>query len=267
MPRVFAWAVGLSMPVWLLIGGCGNAGFSGEIRVPLEQRHALTPTSPLSDQVRLPGDRVFNIHLKTSDRDAGPVGAASSDSDATPDGNACCTAQAANGGTSSAQFTLGDCIDNETDRRQSVAIQVECELEHEIRAPHLPAPKTLASANLTLMVLDRRKRPLVSMPVTQVTSDQAIGTVVTTQRFQLSAVFEPHQSYNIFLQGKVDSATAAGQEAAARLQVRQLKMGLTFSPAPPESAPASAPAKTKPASNPGSAGPGRATASPWRAGT
>jgi len=249
MQKVLTWAVGLSMPVWLLIGGCGGAGFGGEIRVPLEQRHALTATSPPNYQIRLPGDRVFNIHLKASTQDPGYEGRARGDSDATPDGNAFCTAQAANGGTSSAQFTLGDCIDNGTDRRQAVAIQVECELEQEIRAPHLPAAKTLASANLSLMVLDARQRPQVNMPVTQVTSDQAIGTVATTQQFHLSAVFEPQQSYNIILQGKVDSATAVGQEATARLQVRQLKMRLTFSPAPPESAPASAPAQTGPARN------------------
>ena len=67
-------AFGLATLIAILTSGCNGGGFSGEIRVPLEQRHALTAASPATDRINLPGDRTFNIHQPISSRDAGPGG-------------------------------------------------------------------------------------------------------------------------------------------------------------------------------------------------
>jgi hypothetical protein len=247
MHRAYIGAhIGSAMAL-LACGGCGGASFSTEIRVPLEQRHALTPIGLSADQVRLPGDRTFNIHLKSSSQDPGAQGSARGDSDAANDGQAFASAQAAAGGIAEARFVLGHRLDNESDRTLSAAVQVEFELEQEIRAPREPASKTVATAYLNLTILDARKRPLTNIPVVQATSDQAVGASITTCRYNLSALFEPQQSYNVLLQGNVRSETAPGQQADARLKVRNLRMLLTFAPAPPESAPADAAATSRPA--------------------
>jgi len=222
----------------LLLGGCGGTDFGGEIRVPISQRHVLAAETPAHDQILLPGDRTFNIHLKTSSRNPGTDGTAHGDSDATPEGNAFCLAEAANGGSALAEFKIGHRIDHQTQRRQSVAIQVEFELEQSVEASRLPASDTLATGDLFLAVLDARKRPLANVPINQTTSDNAVGASLTTCRFNLPALFEPDQSYNIILFGKVGVSAAAAQQAAARLTVRGLKMRLTFAPAPVETQPA-----------------------------
>jgi hypothetical protein len=207
----------------------------------------LTPIGLSADQVRLPGDRMFNIHIKSSSQDPGAQGAARGDSDAAEDGQAFASAQSATGGIAEAHFVLGHRLDNESDRTLSAGIQVEFELEQEIRAPREPARTTIATANLDLVILDARKHPLTSIPVVQTTSDQAVGTSLTTCRYNLSALFEPQQNYNVLLQGNVRSETAPGQQAEARLQVRNLRMRLTFAPAPPDSAPADSAATSRPA--------------------
>ncbi len=234
-----AWAIILTGLVTLWIIGCGGEGFGGEVRVPLEKRHALATETPTAGEVRLPGDRTFNIHQPTSSRDAGPLGGtnnADSDSDASPEGNAFCLAKAANGGAASADFMLGHRIDNETNTRQTVGIQIEFELTQETHGPAEPAAKTLATGNLTIRIIDARRRPIATVPVAQVNSDSAVGSSLNTYRFSLSEVFEPHQHYSMLLQGNVKADADAGQEVSARLAVQNLRMRLTFSPAPPENA-------------------------------
>ncbi|HSW47171.1 MAG TPA: hypothetical protein VLM89_16530 [Phycisphaerae bacterium] len=238
MYRGYLWVTGLCGLTGLLATGCGGGGYGGEIRVPVEQRHALTAGSQTPDQIRLPGDRLFNIHLKNSNRDAGPQGTALGDSDATPDGQAFCAVSAGGEGVANAEFTIGHRVDNESDRRLAATIQVEFELQQELQAPGVPAAKTLATANLTLTILDGRKHTLATVPVLAITSDQAVGSAQSTCRHNLSALLEPQQSYSVILQGNTHTETTAGQEASGRLQVRNLHMRLTFAPAPPASGPA-----------------------------
>jgi len=238
MCRGYHLTHGMLGPLVLLLGGCGGADFGGEIQVPASQRHVLAAETPAHDQILLPGDRTFNIHLKTSSRNPGTDGTARGDSDATREGNAFCLAEANNGGSALAEFKIGHRIDHQTKRRQSVAIQVEFELEQSVEASRPPASDTLATGNLFLAVLDARKRPLANMPISQTTSDSAVGASLTTCRFNLPVLFEPDQNYNIILLGQVEAAAAATQQAAARLTVRGLKMRLTFAPAPVETQPA-----------------------------
>ena len=170
---------------------------------------------------------------------------AKSDSESTPDGTAFCEAKAANGGTASADFLLGHRIENETAARQNAAVQIEFEMTQELRCSDKPAPKTLATGTLNVQILDGHKRSLATVPVAQINSDNAVGSSLNTYRFNLSAVLDPRQNYSFVLQGSVKADGDAGQEAFIRLAVRNLRMRLTFSPAPPESAPASAPASSR----------------------
>ncbi len=235
-------AIGLTALLCLVPCGCGGGSYNAEIRVPLNERHELSTGISSAEAIRLPGDRTFNVHQKTSGQDKGPVGNARGDSDASPDGNAFCEARASNGATAQADFILGQRLENESDRRLAAGIQIEFELQHEIRGPSVAAPKTLATGGLNIVILDGRKRAVSTVPVAQINSDSAMGSSLNTHRFNLPAVFEPRQSYSIILQANVTSEADAAQEVLARLQVRNLRMELTFAPAPPDSKPAAAPA-------------------------
>lgn len=225
----------------LLITGCGGMDFGGEIRVPADQRHVLAADSASSDQILLPGDRTFNIHLKNSSQNPDAEGQARGDSDATAEGNAMCVAEADNGGSAMAEFKLGHRIDHQSKKQQVVTIQTEFELEQSIDASPLPAAETLASMNLMLVILDSKSRSVASLNITQTTSDSALSSTKATSRPSIRVVFEPDQSYNIVLFGKVDASSAQSQKASARLSVRNLKMRLTFAPAVTETKPATEP--------------------------
>jgi len=217
--------------VLLGFSGCGGMDFGGDIRVPADERHVLAAGSPSTDQILLPGDRTFNIHLKNSSQNPGTDGSARGDSDATPEGNAFCVAEVANGGFAMAEFKIGHRIDHQTEKRQEVTIRAEFELEQSIEASQIPAAETLASENLVLGVLDSRKRFVASLNITQATSDSALSYTQGTRRPSIRVIFEPDQIYNIILYGKVDASSARTQQASVRVSVRGLKMRLTFAPA------------------------------------
>ena len=224
--------------VGFLIGGCGGAEFGGEIRVPVEQRSVLAADTALVDQIRLPGDRAFNIHLKSGTRSPGSDGTAREDSDATAAGEAHALAETANGGTAASEFRIGHALDNQSNKALGVGIQVEFELAHALQASSQPASQTQAVGDLHLIVLDGRKRTLANLDIAQLISDEARAQSSTTERHALDVTFEPNQTYSIMLYGKASASAAANQKASASLDIRNLKMRLTFAPASAASAPA-----------------------------
>jgi len=214
-----------------LLPGCGGMDFGGEIRVPVSQRHILKADQLTGRPINLPADRSFNIHVKKSSQDPGPAGEARGESDATADGRASCLAKAENGGSASAEFNIGHRIENLSSSPQCVVVELHFDLRQSISASPLPAPKTLAAGNVQLLVMDAGKRNLVKIAVVQVTSDEAAGTARTRDQRNIPVRFEPGQSYDIMLFGRVEAAAEADQEAVARLDLEGLRMHLTFSPA------------------------------------
>jgi len=225
-------------PVGLLIAGCGGADFGGEVSVPVEQRSVLAADTALTDQIRLPGDRAFNIHLKSGTRNPGPDGTAREESDATAAGEARALAEAGNGGTAASEFRIGHALDNQSNKALNVGIQVEFELAHTLTASSQPASQTQATGDLHWVVLDARKRTLANMDIAQLISDEARTQSSTVERHTLDVTFEPNQTYSIMLYGKAVASAAVNQKASASLDIRNLKMRLTFAPATPSSRPA-----------------------------
>jgi len=215
----------------LLLPGCSASDVGGEIRVHVARQHALSSEQLTAGPVHLPGDRGFNIHVKKSSRNPGPDGGATSDSDATADGRALCLAQAADGGSASADFHLGHRFVNRTGSPQSVQIEVEYELDQAIEASPVPTARTLATADMDLVVVDSRKRSIAKMGVVHATSDEAAATLSSRDRRTLTLRFEPGRWYDVILFGQVHADADEGQKARARLDVGQLKMHLSFSPA------------------------------------
>ncbi len=210
-------------------GGCSETDF-GDVRVPAEQQHVIKADAPVAP-LNLPADHPFAIHIKKSSQNPGVDGRARGESNATPAGEALCLAEAGNGGSASAEFNIGHRIDNRSSAGQQVGIQVEFALKQSVTASTQPAGDTLANANLFLVVMDGRKQVLAKVAIVQGTSDQSAGEGSTQDQRTLSVRFEPQQSYDVMLYGKVNAGSAANQEAKARLEIGQLKMQLSFSPA------------------------------------
>ena len=213
-----------------LLSGCGGGvDFGGNIRVPVEQRHVIAAGQPVGRPLSLPTDRPFNIHDKNSSQDRGSDGQARGESDADAQGQALALAEAGNGGSAVAQFRIGHRLDNQSGQTQAVAIQVQFDLTESIEASGLPKPETLAKADLHLLVLDSRNRTVAKLILVQTTSDAAVSQSSHPEHCTLTTKFEPNNSYDVVLFGRVEAGTAPGQEAAARIAVAKLKMDLTFS--------------------------------------
>jgi hypothetical protein len=185
------------------------------------------PAAPLA----LPADQPFAIHAKRSSQNPGADGQASGESDASPDGRAFCAASAAKGGAASAEFNLGHRVENRSTLVQEAAIECEFDLKQEVRASAEAGDKTLATANLVLVVLDAHHHAASRAQLVQADSDTAPGTATTRQHRTFTARFEPGATYDIMLFGKVDAGSAPSQEASARLDIGGLRMRLRISPA------------------------------------
>ena len=70
-----------------------------------------------------------------------------------------------------------------------------------------------------------------SNPVIFKTSDEANATVTSRDRRTLTVRFDPGRWYDIMLLGTAEASAEEGQRALARLDVKDLKLKLTFSPA------------------------------------
>jgi len=115
--------------VGLWLAGCGGLDMGSEIRVPIGQRHEITSLVSGKAMFNLPGDHVFNIHLKTSTQNPGPNGTARGDADAGEDGSAYCLAEATNGGQAAAEFRLGQRLANRTGQVLIATIEADCRLD------------------------------------------------------------------------------------------------------------------------------------------
>jgi hypothetical protein len=214
----------------ICINGCGNTDFGQDARVPVSQRHVLTAGSSAGAALNLPGSRGFNVHVKQSSQDKGAAGEATSQSDATPTGKALAQADAAKGGTAKAEFKIGHRIDNTSAVSQTVSAKISFNLRQAIEASEVPAPATLAKANLAMIVVDSHKRAVSKTTIVQATSDDASGTASMPQERHVTARLEPGESYDIVLYGTVEAAADDNQKSASRLEIDELKMTLTFAP-------------------------------------
>jgi len=213
-----------------LLSGCGGGmDFGGRIQIPAEQQHAILAGQATGASLSLPTDRPFNIHVKNSSQDPGSQGRGHGKSDATADGQAFAQADADDGGSAVAQFRIGHRLDNQSGQTQAVAIQVQFDLAEGIKASEVPKPQTLAKGDLQLVVLDSRNRTVARLTLVQTTSDAAVSQSSHPEHCTLTTKFEPNNSYDVVLFGRVEATTAPGQEAAARIAVAKLKMDLTFS--------------------------------------
>lgn len=213
-----------------LLCGCGAVQYGADARVPVAERHILAAGSPAGQNLQLPGDRGFNIHVKQSSQNLGAKGEARGSSDATAQGRAFADAVAERGGAAKAEFKLGHRVDNNSPAAQRMVAAVNFSLQQAMDASTPPSAETLAKAELLLLVIDSHKRVVSKTLIVQANSDESTGNASLPQQRDLAAQLEPGESYDIVLFGQVDAASSDNERATARLDVEQLQINLTFSP-------------------------------------
>lgn len=210
------------------LAGCGGQEFGPATRVPVEYRYVIAADKADLSPLSLPGERGYNIHIKRSSQDQGASGQARGASDADKSGKAVARAEADNGGSANAEFKLGHRIDNNSAETLTMNIRVFFDVEQALNASPLPAPTTLAKADLVLAVIDSNKRVVSRSIIAQATSDEATGTARLPQDRHLAVRLEPMESYDIILYGTAEASADQDQAAEARIDVAALKMDVTF---------------------------------------
>ena len=213
-----------------MLGGCQGNRCSTQIRVPLDRQYVLDEHSDRPINVSLPGDQPFNIHIKQSCQNPGADGRAEGKSDTNATGQALCSAEVAEGGSAAGEFTIGHRIANQTDSPQDLAIEIDFQWLQSLHTSTDPKPDTLACSNLEILVLDAKGKTLATIPVLTTDSDQARASAELRDHRKFSVSLEPQIHYDIILAGKVEAKSATGQQASALLEVKNLKIDLSFTP-------------------------------------
>ena len=230
--RQFCLVGSLLLAAPIAWSGCGGGGMAYDFGVPTEERAVLSSAEVGEKILRLPADGRFNITDKTSQQTPGRSGTARGESDAAGEGTALCRAKVTNGGSASAAFQLGHCIENRGE--QAVMAEAVFTCEYEISAEQTDGPEkpTVSSYAMGLYVNDTDGRLLKQVPVETSSADggPTSGTGRLLKEFRVR--LEPKRVYNFVLTGKVDAKTGERGLAHLGIDVKSLQLTVRRAPAP-----------------------------------
>lgn len=215
----------------LVACGCGGETLARRFELPRDSRVSLAAADSSETVLRFPADKPFNITDKTSTQSPGMTGSAKGDSQATPSGTAYCRVEAAQGGEASAEFHLGQCLLNPTDRPQIATATFLC--EYDIRAEQTQGDQspTASQVALEIYVNQENGRVLRRVPIENSVEDAepAGGSGRIVKEFQVR--LEPDTSYNFVLAGRVTARTDQAGSAKLEVEVKRLELTVRTGPA------------------------------------
>jgi len=225
MRSVIGWVAcaGLIGGMAVGVGGCGGDDFGTTVSLPADQRHKLPDALEPGTVIKLPSPTSFNIHDKRWQGTPGPDGKANPSADATPKGTAHCKADGSNGGVSSAEFQLGHCIDNPTDKAVKAEIKMTIDYEHACKAEGEGA-KTVGMYSIKAFVKDTAGRILQTMPLSVHTSDDGQVAWSGKERTVAEVTFQPGLGYYIVLAGRAEASSLAKTSSSASVNVKSFEL-------------------------------------------
>lgn len=228
--RSFA-AAGLVAAAFLLVGavGCGGGDWPRVVSVPADRMEQVNDLTDVRRMV-LPESQPFNVHDRRSSQNPGQTGEARGESDAKAEGTAYCRAEAADGGTASADFLLGHVVHSATDRAVNVLAEFSFESDQRLTVSDDADTHTHGDYQLEAYVRDSNKRTIRRVPVAVSASDTGPRTATGKAVIEVAFDMQPGTAYHVLLAGKVAVETVEGAGASAAVEVKNLRIELTFAP-------------------------------------
>lgn len=225
MRCLIGWVLcaGLAGGMVTAAGGCGGDDFGTTVSLPAAQRHKLPDTLEPGTVIKLPSATPFNIHDKRWRGTPGPDGKANPSADATPKGTAHCKADGSNGGASSAEFQLGHCIDNPTDKAVRAELKMTIDYEHACKAEGEGA-KTVSTYSVKAFVKDTAGTVLQTMPLSVHTSDDGQVDWAGKERTITEITLQPGLGYYIVLAGRAEASSLAKTSSSASVNVKSFEL-------------------------------------------
>ncbi len=236
--------IGLLASSMVTMVGCGGGDFGTDVSLPPAERHTLTSAIQPGTTIRLPKSKPFNIHDKSWNATPGQDGTANAVADASPKGTASCKADAANGGSATAMFQLGHCIDNDSGKPMTVEVRMAIDYEHACQAKG-EDPKNTANYAIKVFVKDTAGRVQQTLPLATHTTEDGRVQWSGTERTITEFTMRPKLGYYVVLTGRAQATSTAGASASAEVTVKSFTLDLRCEAAATEPPPATATTKKK----------------------
>ena len=216
---------GLSLvPVLLILGGCGGPSLTHDFQVPADERASITSAGSTEQVFRIPGDIPFNITSKRSDQVPGMEGTARGESGAEEAGTAFCRVSASDGGSASASFELGHCVENRGSQPATAEAVFVCEYEGSLSETEDTETNTTTTYALDLYINDTDGRVLKHNPFEAASGDEGPRSGSTRFVEEYVVTLEPGRVYNFVVAGKVAAKTGLGGKADLKIEVKTLQL-------------------------------------------
>ena len=128
-----------------------------------------------------------------------------------------------NGGASSAEFQLGHCIDNPTDKAVRAELRMTVDYEHACKAEGEGA-KTVSTYNVKAFVKDTAGRVLKTMPLSVHTSDDGEVDWAGKERTITEVTLQPGLGYYIVLAGRAEAGSLAKTSSSSSINVKSFEL-------------------------------------------
>jgi hypothetical protein len=210
--------------------GCGGGAVVSDFGVSPERRTALSEAGPAEQVLRLPAETPFNIHSDHFERDQEAGGTAEGESSATADGTAVCAVRVSHGGSGSADFYLGHCLEN----RGEAALTVDARFDIDYVTSFARDENTRVDGAYTLKVVvnDTEGRTLKQIQVENSADMEGSISLSSKSSEEFRVRLEPQRVYNFVLAGHVEAESQPETQADVRLAIKRLELTLRSQPAP-----------------------------------
>ena len=232
MRAMTRWLLWVGMATGLVIPaiGCGGGDFGTTVDLPPAQRHKLPGTLKPGTVIKLPSAQPFNIHDRLWNSTPGPDGKANPLAEATAKGTALCKADGANGGSSTAEFQLGHCIDNQSGKAILSELRMSVDYEHGCQATGEGAA-TVSTYAVKAFVKDTTGKVIQTLPLASHSSDDGRINWSGTERTITEVTMLPGMGYYIVLAGQAVAGSQAKTSSSAHVKVKAFALVITCKPA------------------------------------
>jgi hypothetical protein len=214
------WAAAL-MCTWLA-AGCGGS-FEIKVSRPPDQRPDLGDDIAARGPIKLPSGTPFNL-VSPSSRENGTCDARCT---ASPTGAASARVAAENGGSGWAEFQVGYTFDHTGKQPLGAVIELTVELQQLIETSGND-PASTSRVNVVFLIKDTNGRTLHNETLLANSSERGARRWSARQSTALDATFDPEFGYYVVVAARVEATSAAGQKAAAQLEMKQCEMTITW---------------------------------------
>lgn len=223
-PSIWHLGTALALLVGSSLVGCGGGDFGTAVDLPAAQRHDLAPTVKPGMTIELPKAQPFNVCEKHWTGSLSRDGKADCSADATSDGKAHCKASGSDGGTASADFQLGHCLQNKSGKVVVAELRMAIDYEHACKAEGGKTPKSAGSYAVKVFVKDTAGKVLQTLPLAAHTTEEGRITWSGNEKTIAEVRMQPGLGYYIVLAGQASVTTHSGESAEARVDVKSFKL-------------------------------------------